>query len=169
MGARAHQRWFVTIVEGVLFAETAAWQLRDIAAPIGRQKSARDVAVKRTMRPIASARHQPMFHRIEVDVIDVTRKVGLVADDGLPIAALPNSLLTPSDLAPAPWRILRQAAGEIMFDQAPAPGKISVVRWQGPNSVHVIGENADRDGLEWIALQARRIGTAKPLDVPHQE
>ena len=56
-----------------------------------------------------------------------------------------------------------------MFDQAPAPGKIGVVRRQGPNGVHVIGEHADRDGLEGIALSRRRIGSAKALDVPHEE
>ena len=56
-----------------------------------------------------------------------------------------------------------------MFDQAPAPGKIGVVRRQGPDGVHVIGEDADRDCLERIALSRCRIGATKALDVPHQE
>ena len=56
-----------------------------------------------------------------------------------------------------------------MFDQAPAPGKIVVVRRQGPNGVHVIGKHADRDRLERIAFSRRRIGNAKALDVPHEK
>jgi hypothetical protein len=95
-----------------------------------------------------------MFHWVEMNVIDVAREIGIVAKGVLPIAALPNSLFTPGDLAPAPLWILRQAAGEIMFDQAPAPGKIGVVRRQGPNGVHVIGEDANRNGLERIGFRA---------------
>jgi len=56
-----------------------------------------------------------------------------------------------------------------MFDQAPAPRKIGVVRRQGPDDVHVIGEDADCDCLERIALSGRRIDATKALDVPHEE
>ena len=56
-----------------------------------------------------------------------------------------------------------------MFDQAPAPGKIGVVRREGPNGVHVIGEHADRNGLEGIAFLGRRIGRTEAIDVPHEE
>jgi hypothetical protein len=40
-----------------------------------------------------------MFYRIEVDVIDMTREIGVVADDMLPIAALPDAFLTAAGFA----------------------------------------------------------------------
>ena len=40
-----------------------------------------------------------MFHRIEVDVVDVARKIIIVADGVLPIAALPDTLFAFGELA----------------------------------------------------------------------
>ena len=41
------------------------------------------------MRPIRHAGHKTVLDRIDVDVIDMTRMIGVVADEMLPIAALP--------------------------------------------------------------------------------
>jgi hypothetical protein len=153
----------------ISFAETAARQFRYIAAPIRRQKSPRDVAVKGTMRPIASARDQPMFHRIEMNVIDVAREVGIVADGVLPKAALPYAFFASADFTPASLRIGRETAGEIVLYQAPAAGKIRVVGREGPNRVQVIGQDADRNRLEGVTSACSRVSAAKPLDVPHEE
>ena len=49
------------------------------------------------MRPIAGARHQPVLHRIEVNVIGIPGEVALVADRVLPIQALPNPLFALAD------------------------------------------------------------------------
>ena len=40
-----------------------------------------------------------MFHRIEVNVVDMSLKIGFVADRVLPIATLPNAFLAFYDLA----------------------------------------------------------------------
>ena|SRR5215207_5435888 len=45
------------------------------------------------MRPILHAANQPVFHRIEMNVIGVAREVALVAQRMLPIAALPDATL----------------------------------------------------------------------------
>ena len=73
------------------------------------------------MRPIAGPRHQTVFHRIKVNVIDMAREVGVVAQRVLPIAPLPYSLFTFGDFAGASVRIAGQATGEIVFDPASAP------------------------------------------------
>src|SRR5262249_7348013 len=118
---------------GSLFPERTARRVPDIAAPVRWQKFPRDVSVKRTMRPIAGAGHQAVFHRIVVNVIDVTCEIGIATDRVFPITALPYSLFAFGALARVSVRIAGQAAGEIAFDDTPASGKISVVRWQRPN------------------------------------
>jgi hypothetical protein len=110
-----------------------------------------------------------MFHRIEVNVIDMARKIGIVAKRVLPVAPLPYSLFASGDFAAASIWITGQAAGEIMLDQAPAPRKVGVVLRERPNRVQVIGQNTDGDRFEWIALVRRRVGCAKPPDVPYKE
>jgi hypothetical protein len=118
-----------------LFTEKSARRLPHIAAPIERQKSLPDVSMERTMRPIAGARHQPMSHRVEVNVIDMAREVGIVADRMFPETALPYAFFAFVKFASTPVRIGRQTAGEIVFDQAPATGEIGIVLWQSPNGV----------------------------------
>jgi hypothetical protein len=72
-------------------------------------------------------------------------------------------------LAWASVRIARQVAGKIVFDQAPAPGKVGIVRRQRPNGVQVVGEHADRNRLERMTLQSRCVGGAKALDMANEE
>src|SRR5262249_27889734 len=152
-----------------LFSETTARRFSRIAAPIERQKFARDVAMKGAIRPVASARDEPVLYRIEVNVVDMARKIGLVADCVLPIAPLPYSLFPLSAFARAPVRIGRQTAGEVVLDQAPAAGKIRIVYGQRPDGVQVIGQHADRDCLKRIALLRPSVGVAQPPDMAHEQ
>jgi hypothetical protein len=69
----------------------------------------------------------------------MAREVGIVAKRVLPVAPLPYSLFAFGEFAAASIRITGQPAGEMMLDQAPAPGKIGVALRQRPNRVQVIG------------------------------
>jgi hypothetical protein len=48
--------------------------------------------VKTAVRPIDDTCNLPMFDRIEVNVVDVTLKIRIVANNVLPIATLPDTL-----------------------------------------------------------------------------
>jgi hypothetical protein len=93
-----------------------------------------------------------MLHRIEVDVVDMPRQVGLVTDRVLPIAALPQSFLAFSDVSRRSrcrgWKSARNPG----FDQIPARGKIRVILRQRPDGVQVIRQDADRNCLERVAF-----------------
>jgi hypothetical protein len=43
--------------------------------------------------PIASSIYVAVLYRIEMNVVDVARQVGIIADRVFPITTLPNSLL----------------------------------------------------------------------------
>lgn len=73
----------------------------NIATPIGRHQSARDITVKAAIGPVADPGGVSMLYRIEMNVIDMSSEVDVVADGVLPVAALPNSLVALSDLAGA--------------------------------------------------------------------
>jgi hypothetical protein len=45
------------------------------------------------MRPVANSAHQTVLHRIVVNVINMAREIGIVADRVLPITALPKRKL----------------------------------------------------------------------------
>ena len=45
------------------------------------------------MRPIADPCHQAMLHRVDVNIIDVTREIVRVANGMFPIAPLPDATL----------------------------------------------------------------------------
>src|SRR5262245_65774374 len=83
-------------------------QRRHLArAPGGVVGATADPARERRMRPIARSRHQSMAHRIEVDVIEVSREIALVPYEVLPVPALPDR---PLALQPAALVSLRFAA-----------------------------------------------------------
>ena len=64
--------------------------------------------MKAAVRPIAHTRDESVLREIEVDVVEVSRKVALVANDMLPVAALPKPLLAFGELARS-WRRARRA------------------------------------------------------------
>ena len=59
--------------------------------PIGWEETALDVAVKAGVWPIDGSLDESVFHRVVVDVVDVVAVVGIVADQVLPIPALPDA------------------------------------------------------------------------------
>ncbi len=65
-----------------------------VSTPISFQQAAFDEAMKAAVRPVRDARDISVFHRVEVDVVDVTIEVGVIADSVLPIATLPYAFLS---------------------------------------------------------------------------
>jgi hypothetical protein len=69
----------------------------NIACPILWIDTVSHHAMKRRIWPIADAFHKPMFERVNVNVVDVTRKIDLVANRVLPIASLPDTAFAFAD------------------------------------------------------------------------
>src|SRR5262249_29975870 len=72
----------------------APGQLASVPRPIARQDTLRNIAMETAEWPVSNARHQPVFHGIVMNVIDVPLVIRVVADRVLPIAALPDSFFT---------------------------------------------------------------------------
>ena len=66
--------------------------LAGVARPILGQQSLSHIQVKRRIRPIADAGHEAVLDRIEMNVIDVPRKVVFVANGVLPKPSLPEGI-----------------------------------------------------------------------------
>ena len=106
------------------------------------------------MRPIDHARNMSMLYRIEVNVIDMPIEIGFVADGMLPITALPDSFLSFADFA-GRARSRIKTSRKATLDEIPTDRKIRIR--ENPNCVKVIGQNADRYGLEWTLFLNRTI------------
>src|ERR1700730_3231607 len=112
------------------------------------------------MRKMASPARGPRGHasRVEVNVIEVTHEVVLVAERVLPIAPLPNPALAFDAAAVGDWLASRQSMRKAAFDQAPAGGEIRIAIGQGPDRVQVIREDHggfDREGMPCPHLAKR--------------
>ena len=70
-----------------------------ISSPIRGENSLLNEAVEAAVRPIGYAIDVAMFHRVEVDVIDVSLEILIISNRVLPVSALPDSFLTLGDLA----------------------------------------------------------------------
>src|SRR6266496_3569135 len=70
-----------------------------IACPILWIDTVSHHAMKRRIRPIADTFHKPMFDGVDVNIIDVARKIALVANRVLPIASLPDTTFAFADTA----------------------------------------------------------------------
>ena len=46
--------------------------------------------MKRRIRPVADPRDEAVLHRVEMAILNMVPKVGVVADHVLPVAALPD-------------------------------------------------------------------------------
>jgi len=65
--------------------------LRHITRPILGIDPELHHAVERRIRPIRYPRHKPMLDRVDMNVIDVSREIIVIANDMLPIAPLPDA------------------------------------------------------------------------------
>src|SRR4051812_16772029 len=98
-----------------------------------------------------------MFDGIEMDIIDVPGKVGLVADGMLPEPPLPKRKI-------AIWPVLdilarsKQFVAEVTLDPSPPAREIRIIRRQGQNSVKVIREDHNRVNGKWSFVARRAEG-----------
>src|SRR6266436_9925026 len=65
--------------------------IREIACPILGIDPELHHAVERRIRPIRYPRHKPMLDRVDMNVIDVSREIIVIANGMLPIAPLPDA------------------------------------------------------------------------------
>jgi hypothetical protein len=100
-----------------------------------------------------------VLHRTEVNVIEVTHEVVLVAQRVLPIPPLPNTALAFGGAASRVPFDSRQTVREAAFDQAPAGGEIRIAIGQRPDCMQMIGKDHggfDREGMSRPHLAKRR-------------
>src|SRR6266436_3197900 len=91
-----------------------------------------------------------MLYGIEVNVIEVTHEVVLVAQRMLPIPPLPNTALAFGGAASRDPFDSRQTVRKAAFDQAPAGGEIRIAIGQRPDCMQVIGKDhggCEREGM----------------------
>ncbi len=80
----------------------------------------------------------PVFHRVEVDVIDMLLQVIFVADLMFPIAPLPKVVFAFFILEQR-YTLFHQGVGKMTFNGSPTAGVVVVIFWQLNDGVEVIG------------------------------
>jgi hypothetical protein len=116
-----------------------------------------------------------MLDRVEMNVMDMPLQVALIADVVLPVSTLPNSFFALADHARGPRCSGWKRAGEPALDEIPASYEIPasceirIVLRQGPDRMQMIRKNANRNCFERKALPCDAVGSAKQIDVTHQQ
>lgn len=100
--------------------------------------------MKRGKMPIRYLLPPTMFDRIVVDVIDVYPVFLFASDLMLPETSLPDTrfpMLAPGFVHPGiNMKQVLTALGKGGFYPIPAKGEGSIIGWQGPHAMEVIGE-----------------------------
>lgn len=115
--------------------------------------------------PCGGMRGEAVFDWVEMDVVHVCAVIALVADRVFPEAVLPEF----ATIARRRSRFAGQSFGEAGFDGAPAAGIIGIVFRQGPDAVHVIGEDDPRVDVKRGAEANRADGGTEGLDLADQK
>jgi hypothetical protein len=97
-----------------------------VFAPIGRVNPGLHMAAKTGIRPIHGRWGQAVLDGVVMDVVNMVRKIGFVAQLVLPIPLLPDGLRA---------LVRFTVFGEPGFYQAPAGREISIARRQGPDAM----------------------------------
>ena len=93
--------------------------------------------MKAAVWPIDHTRDVTVLHRIEMDVVDVTFEISIIANGMLPVASLPDTLFPLRDFALRSWPRAK-TVGKAALDEAPARGEIRVVLGQRPQRVNMV-------------------------------
>lgn len=109
-----------------------------------------------------------MFHRIEMNVVDVPPKVGFIPDRMLPIATLPNTFFSFDDLARRS-RSCPGAARESALDQRPTGGEVGIIFGQSPNCMEVVWQNTYCNGFKRLPTLSELIGPSQTFDFLNEQ
>src|SRR5947208_5000022 len=107
------------------------------------------------MRPISGLCYEAMLDRIDMDVIDVTPKIVLIADRMLPITPLPDAALALRGAASRNRLAGSEVARKRRLDQPPARCKVTVAFGEGPDRMQMIRENNYGGDREWMTSTSR--------------
>jgi hypothetical protein len=132
-----------------------------IAGPIQRMGAEAHPAAKRGKWPVPDADDVAVFYRIEVDVIEVPRKIVRVAQRmcsqyrrcQIPLSALAARL---AEIGSPERQSTRKAA----LDQAPARGEVGIAIGQGPDRVQVIRQH--HSGFDRKRMTCARLAECRP-------
>ena len=131
-------------------------------------RPARVVPVPAGIRPVGNFLHEPVFHWVPVRIGHAGIEIVFVSHEVFPEAALPDAAFAGA----AAWRrvaVFRQGFREVLLDQAPARGEIRIALGQGPDAMEMIGQDADRHGVERPCPGDRGIGGPKAPDFLRQQ
>lgn len=106
---------------------------------------------------------------IDMNIGDMPRIVFIIADQMLPIAALPNTALT--FFLPTIGALFHEGkiARKARFEQSPTRCKSSVIRWQRPYRMQVVGQDDDGVDMKRMALLNQPYCIAQDIDRIHQQ
>ena len=136
--------------------------------PIERINTLLDTTMKTRIRPIHHAPGIPMLHRIEMQIIHMTRIIPLIADRMLPKAPLPDTPLAPRRPDKrTPFRF-RKLSCEPRLDKPPAIGEIEIPGRQCPNAMQVIRQHHPAIDHKRPAVTDIPYHGAQHIDIPDQ-
>lgn len=113
-----------------------------------RINARRDPTPERGIRPVDRPVHQPMFHGVVVNVVDMTQKIVLIDNTMLPETSLPDAALPSLKMASSDKRKMRNLSREQRLQSRPAPSIVGIAFRQGPDAVQMIGHDRDRHDIE---------------------
>jgi hypothetical protein len=90
--------------------------------------------------------HETVFHRVEIRVVHVSRKVPIVAYRVLPIPPSPNAPFAAAGHRRRSRLAGRQTPDKCGFDCAPPTGAVGIALPQIPQAMHMIGK--DNPGVD---------------------
>jgi hypothetical protein len=94
-----------------------------------------------TKRPVCGMSHKTTLHRVEVGVVQVSRKVSIIADRALPVPAAANCRVRHGWSWPVIAAYGRAKLSRWRLDGAPAAGEVGIACRQGPQAVHMVGKD----------------------------
>jgi len=121
-------------------------------APIRCQEAVFDEAMERGIGPVCRTMHPAVLYRIEMDVVDMPREIGVIADLMFPVAALPDAAFSFGASAGVRGFGAGQLSREARFDQRPAQGEVGVAGRQAPDGVQVFRKDDHGQEVEGMGL-----------------
>jgi len=120
------------------------------------------------MRPIRRVLHETVFHRVEMRVVHVSRKVPIVAYRVPPIPTLPNAPFAAAGHHRRSRLAGRQTLHRCAVLIAPPTGEVGIALWQGPQAMQMIGEDNPGVDAQGRAGRAPANRVAQYVDLRHQ-